>query len=61
MYKRFLRWKKNGKWGRLAKVLNQNIKLEIIVAMMSSGHIKVYMHINAGLQRILDLIKAIRF
>ena len=49
-----------GKEERLARVLNQNTKLKIIVSMMDSGHIKVYVHINGGLQCILDLIKTIR-
>ncbi len=31
VHKRFLRWAKNGKWERLAKVLNQNIKLKKIL------------------------------
>ena len=44
VHKRFLRWAKNLKWEKLAKVLNQNTKLKHIVAMIDSIHIKVHMH-----------------
>ena len=42
-HKRFIRWAKNGKWERLAKVLSQNVELKNVVAMIDSSHIKVHM------------------
>ena len=43
VHKRFLRWAKNGKWERLAKVLSQNAELKNVVAMIDSSCIKVHM------------------
>ena len=48
VHKRFLRWAKNGKWERLAKVLSQNAELKNMVAMIDSSHIKVHMHVTGA-------------
>ena len=69
VHKRFLRWAKNGKWERLAKVLSQNVELKNVVAMIDASRIKVHMHatrVKGGNQDIgrtkvsLDSIKTIK-
>ena len=55
VHKRFIRWAKNGKWERLAKVLSQNAELKNVVAMIDSSYIKVHIYTTGAKKNNQDI------